>query len=158
MHILIRLNKALRAEFPALSPTLTRAITRFVSGGRTHETFEEYSERITKDMNFDSEDEKNEFLFGFLLDLAKNVCQTTRLLELLKSSLSKSILEIKLQKAGKKPSDFAAQSSTIGLTTDNHSPTMFSAANKKRKLHDNAVHESGTSIKASSTQKYTPKH
>ncbi|MCR9192996.1 MAG: hypothetical protein NXI01_10180 [Gammaproteobacteria bacterium] len=134
MSILEQIHKILRSEYPSISPTMAQAVIRFVSGGRTHETFEQFSARMTKNMDFDSEKEKNDFIYTNVLDLSRNVCQTQEMLGLLKEALSKSIKTVKQKKTDRKKA-YSSSRSTIGvLTTENYSPAMFSASNKKRRL------------------------
>lgn len=126
MHVLSRLRKTLRGEFPTFSPDLVQALTRFVSGARTGESFEQYSDRITTDLHFDSEQEKQDFIYDFLLKMSRQLCKMPGFINLLQQTLEQSIAIVKARKENN-PS-FQHGSPT-------HSPIMFQSE-KKRRLQD----------------------
>lgn len=154
--MLKKLYKQLRQEYPKISPDLTTAVVEFVSGGARDETFAQFCKRMLKKTEFDTQEERDDYIYRILIKTGRETCKNLGLLEIFKTAISEAVSEVRQERVERKQAALSSPSS-LALTADRNSHRMFEATNKKRKLHVEE-NEHATTKKASQSSRTNPRN
>lgn len=154
--MLKKLYKQLRQEYPKIPPDLTTAVVEFVSGGAREETFAQFCKRMLKKIEFDTQEEREDYIYRILIKTGRETCKNIGLLEILKTAISEAISEVRQERVERKQAALSSPSS-LTLTAERTSHKMFDATNKKRRLPVEE-HEHAVTKKASQSPRTTPRN
>lgn len=130
MMVLKKLHKQLRQEFPSMSPDLTTAVVEFISGGARDETYEQFCRRMLRHTKYDTQEERDEYLYRTLLKMGRQTCKNIELLNILKTVMSEAVTEVRQERVNRKKSHAVV---TTGVEKDTQG--LFNK-HKKRKDRD----------------------
>lgn len=97
-----KLKRTLQSEFPRINPDLIKASIRLFSGGLYDESFDEFYQRQTHDLNLHTKEEKDDYVFKVVLDSARALCKKPATLDKLKSLVEEAVTEVKQGRSSKK--------------------------------------------------------
>ena len=97
-----KLKRTLQNEFPRINPDLIKASIRLFSGGLYDESFDEFYQKQTKDLDLHTKEEKDDYVFKVVLDSARALCKKPATLAKLKSLVEEAVTEVKQGRSSKK--------------------------------------------------------
>lgn len=97
-----KLKHTLQSEFPRINPVLIQASIRLFSGGLYDQSFDEFYQSQTQDLDLHTKEEKDDYIFKVVLDSARTLCRKPATLDRLKSLVDETVTEVKQERSSKK--------------------------------------------------------